>query len=344
VSDHVLLIFDDEMLGHDPGPGHPECAERLKAIRRELEAHPVPGTRWASPRSASKEAIALVHDESHIETMETYRGREGGIDGDTWVSPGSLPAADSAAGAAIDAVTAVVERSARSAFALVRPPGHHAESGRAMGFCLFNNVAIAAAHAAAHLGCERVLIVDWDVHHGNGTQEIFYDRDDVLFFSSHRFPFYPGTGAAAEIGRGKGEGYTVNLPLPPAVGDGDYVALFRDLLVPIADRFEPDIVLVSAGFDAHRADPLGGMSLTEEGYAALCALVRGIADQHAGGRLALVLEGGYNLHALAGSVRRCVEVLADSTAQKPVSDVPSGTRAREIAEMIRAHHRDRWGL
>jgi acetoin utilization deacetylase AcuC-like enzyme len=213
-----------------------------------------------------------------------------------------------------------------------------------MGFCLFNNVAVAAAHARAQLGCSRVLIVDWDVHHGNGTQQIFYERDDVLFFSSHRFPFYPGTGAAREIGRGKGEGYTVNLPLPPQLGDGDYIALFRDLLVPIADRFAPEFVLVSAGFDAHRADPLGGMSLTENGYAALCTLVRDIADRHAAGRLVLVLEGGYNLHALAGSVRSCVEVLAGTAANLPGSDVQPGARTQEIAEMIRAHHQDRWGL
>jgi len=344
VPDDILLIFDEKMLGHDPGPGHPECPERLEAIRRELEAHPIPGTRWASPSHAPKEAIALAHDASHIKTIEAYRGRDGGIDGDTWVSPGSLPAADLAAGAAIDALTAIVDGSARSAFALVRPPGHHAESRRAMGFCLFNNVAIAAAHATAHLGCDRVLIVDWDVHHGNGTQEIFYDRSDVLYFSSHRFPFYPGTGAAAEIGRGNGEGYSVNLPLPPALGDADYIALFRDLLVPIADRFAPDMVVVSAGFDAHRADPLGGMGLSEDGYSALCALVRDIADRHAAGRLALVLEGGYNLHALAGSVRRCVEVLAGTAGQRTESDVPPSARTQEVTQMVRAYHGDRWGL
>jgi acetoin utilization deacetylase AcuC-like enzyme len=250
-----------------------------------------------------------------------------------------------AAGAAVSAVDAVVRGEAsggtRRAFALVRPPGHHAEMTRPMGFCIINNIAVATRHAQHELGIKRVLIVDWDVHHGNGTQHSFLHRADVLFVSLHQFPFYPGTGALQETGSGDGDGYTVNVPFPGGCHDGDYRAAFRDIIVPVANAFEPDLVMVSAGFDAHRLDPLAGMEATEEGYADMAATVASIADEHADGRLVLTLEGGYDLGALGRSVRACVDVLTGTSAP---GQAISADRGGAVIEQVAAHHRDQWKL
>ncbi len=304
----VSLLFHPDMLDHDPGPGHPERPARLEAIRRRLTESPVRGARWAEPQPAERAAIDRVHDPGYVAAIESLRGRRARLDPDTVVSAGSVAAAYLAAGAAIGAADAAAGRP-RRAFALVRPPGHHAEAGRAMGFCLFNNVAVAAAHAREALRLERILIVDWDVHHGNGTQHNFEERDDVLYFSTHRYPFYPGTGAAEEVGRGAGDGFTVNVPLPAGLGDDEHLAVFDRVLVPVAERFRPELVLVSAGFDSHRDDPLGGMTMSEAGFAALCGVVCALADRHCEGRLALVLEGGYDLGALARSAAAHVQAL-----------------------------------
>ncbi len=342
MADGVLLLYDEAMLAHDPGPAHPEQPTRLRAVRDALTENPVPGARWGVPQPAKREFIERVHTAAHIDRIESLRGQSAALDVDTAVSPGSVEAVYLGTGAAIDAVTAVVNSNAQRAFALVRPPGHHAEHDRAMGFCLFNNIAIAAAHARAELGCDRVLIVDWDVHHGNGTQQAFYGDPNVLFFSTHQHPLYPGTGASDEIGTGDGAGYTVNVPLPPGFADAEYAAIFRQILVPIADSFAPNLVLVSAGFDAHRNDPLGSMALTDAGFACLCAMVRDIADRHANGRLALFLEGGYDAAALASSVRACIEVLAGSSPQQPGSR--PDPRSDEIINLIRAVHASAWPL
>ncbi|MEE9130740.1 MAG: histone deacetylase [Phycisphaerales bacterium] len=336
----VLLLYDEAMLAHDPHPDHPERPDRLRAVRDALHQQPVPGARWGAGQPAGRESIARVHSAAHIDRIESLRGQSAALDVDTAVSPGSVQAAHLAAGAAIDAVTAVVDGRAARAFALVRPPGHHAEANRAMGFCLFNNIAIAAAHARDRLGCERILIVDWDVHHGNGTQQAFYRDSNVLFFSTHQSPFYPGTGAVDETGADDGIGYTVNVPLPPGLGDGAYGAIFAQLLIPIADSFAPDLVLVSAGFDSHRNDPIGGMMMTERGFALLCAVVCDIADRHANGRLALILEGGYNLAALAGSVRACVETLAGSGPQPPNGRCDA--RSDKVVDLVRSVHAGTW--
>ncbi|MEX2219376.1 MAG: histone deacetylase [Phycisphaerales bacterium] len=334
----VLLISDERMLGHDPGMGHPERAERLLAVLAALRREPVGGVRWAPARPVSREALHHIHRPAHVTNLLRLRGRSADLDPDTSLSPESIDAALLAAGAAVDAAEAVMSGAAGAAFALVRPPGHHAEPGRAMGFCLFNNIAVAAAGARARLGAERVLIVDWDVHHGNGTQAAFYGDPSVLLFSTHQYPFYPGTGAPGEVGEGEGRGYTVNVPMPAGCGDGDYAAVFGRVLAPIADEFRPDLVLVSAGFDAHRADPLGEMLVTEAGFAHLCGVVRGIAGRHAGGRLALVLEGGYDLEALPASVRACVDVLAG--AGPPA--VEDGERGLEIAGRVREVQGEFW--
>jgi acetoin utilization deacetylase AcuC-like enzyme len=243
-------------------------------------------------------------------------GSHATIGADTVVSPASVEAARLAAGAAIGAIEAICGSPARArrAFAAMRPPGHHAEEERAMGFCLYNNIAVAAAHARARFGLERILILDWDVHYGNGTQQIFAAERGVLFASIHQSPLYPGGGATHEVGQEAGRGFTINLPLPAGCGDGDYAAAFDRLLLPIAARYRPQLVLVSAGFDAHAADPLGGMELTAEGFAALTARARRIAEQHAQGRLLLLLEGGYDLHGLASSVHACLAQLVAEEA------------------------------
>jgi acetoin utilization deacetylase AcuC-like enzyme len=337
----VLLLGDAAMLEHDPGPAHPERPDRLRAIEAALRDEPVPGAAWAAPRPAPRAAIERIHAPAYVSAIDDLRGRSGAFDLDTAISPGSVPAAYLAAGAAIDAVTAVASGTASSAFALVRPPGHHAEAAQPMGFCLFNNVAIAAAHARAVLGLERVLIVDWDVHHGNGTQHAFEASGGVLFFSTHRYPFYPGTGAVDETGTGAGTGHTVNVPLTGPCGDAEYAAILAALLDPIADAYRPDLVLVSAGFDAHADDPLGGMHVTTEGFGALCARVRAIAGRHAAGRLVLVLEGGYDLAALAASVRACVATLAGDAPPPPARPAPA---VAAVIERVRAAQRDHWSL
>jgi acetoin utilization deacetylase AcuC-like enzyme len=329
----VLLLSDEAMLGHDPGPGHPERPERLQAILADLRREPIAGTRWAAPNPAPREALERVHTPAYVADLLRLRGRSADLDPDTTVSPGSIDAALLAAGAAIDAVDALMTGAASSAFALVRPPGHHAEPARAMGFCLFNNIAVAAAHAKARHGCRRILIVDWDVHHGNGTQAAFYADPSVLYFSTHQSPFYPGTGGPEEIGEGEGKGFTINVPLPAGLGDGDYVAVFSLVLGPIAGSFAPDLVLVSAGVDAHRADPLGEMRLTEAGFAHLCGGVLKIAQHHAGGRVALILEGGYDLRALPACVRACANVLAGARTE-PIPHSETGSLIAQKARLF----------
>ncbi len=339
-SGDVALLTDGSLLEHRPGPGHPERPDRLRAVTRLLEAAPVPAARWVTPRVATRDEVRAVHDEAHVAAIDAARGVTAQLEPDTGVSPGSVDAAYLAAGAALGAVDEVMDRPGARAFALVRPPGHHAEAHAPMGFCLFNNVAVAAEHARRR-GAERVMVVDWDVHHGNGTQHTFYSRDDVLFVSLHQHPFYPGTGLARLAGAGRGEGFNVNVPLPPGRDSADYAAAFAQLVEPLASRFLPDLVLVSAGFDAHRDDPLGEMRVDEEGFAAMAASVLRVAERHAGGRLALVLEGGYDLGALSRSVRAVIEVLAGATAPTLSPESPDAARALDD---VRAVHGARWRL
>ncbi len=334
----VQLLFDERMTEHDPGPGHPESPERLRAIWSDLSARPVPGTEVAAPPVATEEELRRVHGDEYVRRILALSGREAQLDPDTAISPPSVESALLAAGAAAEAVRRVLDARAQGAFALVRPPGHHAESTRAMGFCLFNNVAVAAAEAHAR-GVKRVLCVDWDVHHGNGTQHTFYARSDLLFCSTHQHPLYPGTGHETETGTGAGEGFTVNLPLPAGCDDGDYAASFANVVLPIAEAYQPELVLVSAGFDAHRDDPLAGMRVTEEGFAALCGAVKAISDRHCPGRLVLTLEGGYDLGALSRSVRGCVEVLAGA-APPPLR--PRASVAGPALRRIRNAQVSRW--
>jgi acetoin utilization deacetylase AcuC-like enzyme len=336
----ILILDDDRFLVHETGPRHLECPERLLSIREALAGFAPPGlVRRPVARPATTEQLLRVHTPAHLAALEATRGTFGAFDHETPYSPGSVDAAYLAAGGAVEAVAAVATGEARRAFALVRPPGHHAEEELAMGFCLVNNVAVAAAHAAAALGRERILIVDWDAHHGNGTQHAFYARRDVLVFSLHRFPYFPGTGGLEENGRDAGRGFTVNVPLPPKMGDGDYATALVEVLEPIADEYRPDLVIVSAGFDAHRDDPEGGMAATESGFQAMAAIVAGIADRHAEGRLALVLEGGYHPPALGRCVRAVLEILAGAPAP-PVP--PASPRGAAAIRRAREFHRRYW--
>ena len=337
----TLLLCDDSMLAHDQGPQHPESPARLRAIVERLRARPVAGTRWQAPRPATRAEALRVHSPAYVELVEQVRGAWARLDEDVTLSAGSVDASYLAAGAVIEAVEAVVGGAASNAFALVRPPGHHAEVGQAMGFCVLANVAIAAEHARQQLGVQRVLVIDWDVHHGNGTQHIFAGRDDVLVFNTHQSPHYPGTGEVYEQGVGAGLGYTVNAPLPAGLGDGDYAAVFGRLLRPVAASFRPDLVLVSAGFDAHRDDPLGDMQVSAEGFAGLCAVAREIAEDTAGGRLVLALEGGYDLAGLADSVHGCVEVLAGASPGRAPAASATG---EAVLRMLLAEHGRRWKL
>jgi acetoin utilization deacetylase AcuC-like enzyme len=318
----TLLLTDPLFLKHEPGPGHPESPARLRSVLSVLERAPVGGTRVGQPRPATEAELAAIHTPELRHYLLGLAGEEAQIDPDTHASPDSYDAAVLAAGAGVQAVEEVLAGRARNAFALVRPPGHHAEPGRAMGFCLLNNVAI-AAEAARRQGAERVLVMDWDVHHGNGTQAAFWERRDVLYQSVHQYPYYPGTGAPHEVGVGAGEGFTVNCGLPGGATDADYGMLFQELFLPIADAFRPQLILVSAGFDPHRDDPIGGMVLSERGFAAMCSALKALADSVCEGRLVLLLEGGYSLQGLSQSVHACVEVLAGRRDTFPTGQTTS---------------------
>jgi acetoin utilization deacetylase AcuC-like enzyme len=306
----VQLVYHPACLQHDSGFGHPESPERLRGILAALRQRGINEDDLQRPDPVDLGLLAEVHDERYIAAVEEVARRGGAYwDADTLISPGSYEAALVAAGAAVGAVDAVMRGDKHAAFALVRPPGHHALRASAMGFCLFNNIGVAAQHAVRDHALERVLIVDWDVHHGNGTQDLFYSRPDVLFFSTHQYPFYPGTGAIDETGAGAGEGYTVNVPLPAGVGDGGYKQVFEQVLVPLARRFRPQLILISAGYDAHVLDPLAGMAVTMAGFSEMALTVSELAGELCDGRVAAVLEGGYNIEALSMSVLTTIGAL-----------------------------------
>jgi len=319
-------FYDDPLFReHDAGPGHPERPERLEALVRGLRTAGLLERLVALPaRPATPAELLRVHTEQHLALVASTRGRTHRFDPDTRAGPQSGEAALFAAGAVVDAVDRVLDGELHRAFCAVRPPGHHATAGRAMGFCLFNNVAVAAAHAL-HRGLRRVMVVDFDVHHGNGTQDIFYADPRVLYLSSHAFPFYPGTGALDEVGEGRGRGFTVNLPMPQGLGDEAYARVYREIVEPIGRSFDPELVLVSAGFDAHRGDPLAGMDLTRNGYAELADVCRSIAGGAAGGRVVAALEGGYSLEALAGGGAALAEGLLGEP-HEPIARARAGRR------------------
>lgn len=312
----TAIVYAQIFKQHDTGPGHPESPARCDAVMDGLEHAGLRQRLLAiAPRAAGDEEVLACHTESYLRTVrhDVASGAGNLSTGDTAISAASLTVALQAAGGVLEAVDAVVARRAKNAFCAVRPPGHHATPNRGMGFCIFNNVALAARHAQRKHGIEKVLIVDWDVHHGNGTQEIFYADPSVFYFSTHQGPWYPGTGSPHETGAGKGEGTTLNCPFPAGAGRKEIVEqAFRGKLLPAAERFKPDLVLISAGFDSRAGDPLGGFRLADEDFADLTLLTLQVACSHAGGRLVSVLEGGYALDGLASAAAAHVQALTEA--------------------------------
>ena len=299
----TLLYTDERFLDHETET-HRECPERLRAIRDELKRTGlVDRCQAKETRLATIEELSQIHGATYIGRVERYAEEGGGwIEGDTFMSRQSYQVARRAAGTCLDAVDAVMKGDEKQALCLVRPPGHHALVHDAMGFCLFNNIALAANHAVKQHRLERVLIVDWDVHHGNGTQDIFYERDDVWFLSAHRSPFYPGTGETNETGTGKGLGTNFNLPVAMGTSRRDYLSRFESILTDAAKKCRPELVLISAGFDAHKQDPVGSLGLETEDFETLTNLVIQVAKTYSGGRIVSCLEGGYHTQRLAESV------------------------------------------
>jgi acetoin utilization deacetylase AcuC-like enzyme len=327
-----VLFHHASSLDHDPGP-HPEQPARIVAIEQALEARGWFGLERRASPAAPRELLEAVHPPRLVNAVEALCKAGGGaIDADTIVSPGSWGAACHAAGGAAAMVDAVLGDGAPFGVSLHRPPGHHAEVDRAMGFCLFNNVAVAARRARDAHGVERVLVLDWDVHHGNGTQDVFYGTDEVLFCSIHEYPLYPGTGSAGETGSGAGAGFTMNLPVPSGSGDDVFCALVEHVVVPAARAYSPGLVLVSAGYDAHAEDPLAGCRVTDAGFATMAASVRALGAE-LGVPVGVVLEGGYALGALARGVAATLEVLSDDAPP----EAPS-VHGHELADQYRERH------
>jgi acetoin utilization deacetylase AcuC-like enzyme len=332
----TAVYRDDLFLEHDPGFGHVESPERLRVIYDELDRGDT-GLRLEYPGfgPASLETIGLNHAPQHVRLVAETQGRsQGYLDADTRTSPRSFEAACLAAGALTDGMDRIHRGDFDNAFCLVRPPGHHAEYDRSMGFCLFNNVAVAARWAEENLGLQRIFIMDWDLHHGNGTQHSFYDSDRIFYCSTHQYPHYPGTGTVMETGEGRGEGYTLNVPLPGGQDDLDYALIFRDLIVPAARQYNPEFVLVSCGFDIYGGDPLGAMRVTPAGFAAMTRYMQELADEICGGRLLITLEGGYNLNgmrdgALAVLSELCGDVLNSSYPDFSPDDIAAAAAGRE---------------
>jgi len=309
------VVKDKRYLKHSAGYSHPESPARLAAIYEMLDN---PNMSWKikeiAPREATLEEVASVHTGPYVDCIAETAGKECvWLDPDTATSPETFYIAKLASGGVLNAIDSVISKEVDNAFAFIRPPGHHAERNAAAGFCIFNNVAIGAMHAILKHGIKKVLIVDWDLHHGNGTQHIFYDDPRVLYFSTHQYPYYPGTGAINEIGVDKGKGYTINVPLERGAGDDAFVKIFRRVLWPVALEFKPELVILSAGFDIYFKDPLGGMRVTPEGFAALIRIVLNIAQRCCQDRLVGVLEGGYHLQGLTQSVKKVLEEMLDES-------------------------------
>jgi acetoin utilization deacetylase AcuC-like enzyme len=338
----TAYVYHPIYLEHNQ-PSHPENARRLKRILQTLEEQDILGRlRLLEPRPATEDEILRVHTSRHIAHVKQVAERGGGhMDMDTYVSPRSFEAALMAAGGVINAVQGVLSGEIANAFALVRPPGHHATAGRAMGFCLFNNIAIAARAALAEDGIERVFIADFDVHHGNGTQDMFAEDPDVFYFSTHQYPYYPGTGAMGEVGRKAGAGTVLNVPLPTSIGDDGYAHIFRALVWPLSERFNPDLILVSAGYDGHWDDPLAYMNLSLAGYAHIQRDLVKMADQLCEGRIVFALEGGYHLDALAYGVSNAFyAMLGEETVVDPLGPSPRPERSLGtlIQDLQGLHH------
>ncbi len=336
------VVIDPRYQEHDTGAGHPERPERIAVLLPVVAAAanhltPVPA------RPATGDELALVHDGAYIEEVAATQDQNPwyAFDADTPTSPRSYATACLAAGGFLALLDAIMGERVQNGFAFVRPPGHHAERTHAMGFCLFNNVAVGAEYLRRRHGLRRILIVDWDLHHGNGTQHLFESDPGVLYVSTHQYPYYPGTGAVEEVGRGDGEGYTVNLAFPAGFGDAEFDAAFTRIVEPIAQQYAPEFVLISAGFDAHRRDPLGSLQVTEAGFREMARTLLGVAGAHARGRCAAVLEGGYDLTAIRTSA---VEVLEEMRGENVAPPSPQPSRAGPLLDRIKKVQSRYWRL
>jgi acetoin utilization deacetylase AcuC-like enzyme len=340
----VGLVYDPIYLKHDTG-AHVENSSRLVETVALLEKSKLMGKLVPiAPRAAILEELSLAHSQSHISRIRGSSARGGGwLDGDTYASPASYDVAIQAVGGVLNGLDAVMRAEINHAFALVRPPGHHATADEAMGFCLFNNIAIAAEYAKRKHNLDRILIADFDVHHGNGTQEIFYSDPKVLYFSTHEYPWYPGSGSIHENGSGDGKGFTVNVPLPAYCGDNEFLRAYKEILVPVAKRFQPQLILVSAGYDPHWADQLSMMQLTCSGFAGIVSIIKELADELCQGKLLLSLEGGYHLEALSHSIKATLEVLLGNTPGDDPLGKPRGAMAPpdidSLLEEIKSTHK-----
>jgi acetoin utilization deacetylase AcuC-like enzyme len=346
----TTVFYDPLYLEHDTGFGHPERAERLEAALRMLERTGLAEkVEISSPRDATQEEIELVHPPSYVKKVREMAESGGGyLDMDTPVSPRSYAAALRSAGAGLTGLERIFAGESDNAFCLARPPGHHATPTRGMGFCLFNNNAVAARFAMERFGVERIFILDWDAHHGNGIQDIFYEDPRVLYVSLHQYPHYPGSGYLTEVGKGEGEGYTVNFPLPPRSGEEVYLAAFDEVILPVARRYRPQLVLVSAGYDGHFSDPLCSMLLTARSYAEMTDRLLRLAGETCDGKVLVNLEGGYNLVGVSASIANTVASLAGvDTRVQEESGAPGELRSEggmEVVEAVKETISPYWSL
>ncbi|MBM4255510.1 MAG: histone deacetylase [Deltaproteobacteria bacterium] len=331
------IVLDSRYQDHNPGRNHPERPARITTLLDPISQAQRLGLQRMAPRLATPEEVALIHDTAHVgHVAATAEHERFSFDADTPVSSQSYATALLATGGLLTLLDAVMDHEIDNGFALVRPPGHHADRNRAMGFCLFNSAAIGAQYLRERFGLKRVLVMDWDVHHGNGTQHSFDDDPGVLYVSTHQYPYYPGTGALNEVGHGQGEGYTLNLPLSSGCGDAEYQEVFEFAIEPICRQFDPEFVIISAGFDAHVRDPLGGMQVTEAGFGTMARILLRIAQDHARGRCVALLEGGYDLEGLQKSVFHVIEELG---GENLTASVPSYTPQGITAPVQKVHDR-----
>jgi acetoin utilization deacetylase AcuC-like enzyme len=345
------VLIDRRYRDHDMGAWHIESPARIEVLERMLAEDPPFPYLPIAPRPATDGELAMIHERGYIDLIRSTAGQTVPMDGDTVAGPKTWETALLAAGGCLESVDRVMDGTVRNALALVRPPGHHAEASRAMGFCFFNNAAIAAEHLVRKHGLKRILVVDWDLHHGNGTEQAFYDRADVLYFSTHQVPLFPGTGAVRFFGRGEGFGYNLNVPLLPGKGDADFLHVFEKVLAPVAAEFQPEFILASIGFDIAAGDPLGAMEVTSAGFGLLTASLMAMAGRTAGGRLAMVLEGGYDLAAMREGVRQVLTTLdkrgaplSDARETAPSGDSPLLDSLRvELQEPLRTF-RKKWDI
>lgn len=338
------IVKDWRYLDHNMGPFHVETPQRLRAIYQLLEEEKPFNLQEIMPRPAEEEEIAWVHSKEYIQRVKSTRGKERVmLDPDTSTSAKSYETALLAAGGVMAAVDQIMDGAIDNGFALIRPPGHHAEASRAMGFCLFNNIAIAAEYLRKKHGLEKIFILDWDLHHGNGTQHSFYSRRDIFYASIHQFPFYPGTGHWRESGEGQGDGYTLNVPLLAGKGDGDYLYILHHIICPVLNLFQPDFILVSAGFDIYVSDPLGGMEVTLDGFGAMTHRLMEAAAHTCDSRLLMVLEGGYDIPGQAAAVKEVLRHLSRSSARPDIRPESSHYLIREIDPVFK-EHRKYWDI